>query len=162
MQSPLDEKYYTTLAFVHNHPDGNRDFTFYRNSGADMKLYAHEVREELITQSRIFHFGLLSLTHPGVREATKKALRIAKENRCVISFDLDLREPLWDMLDETRKQIAFGLGQCDILKISDNELQWFTGCFDLDEGINILQNTYCIPLILLSMRKTEAVHIMVV
>ena len=149
----LDEKYHTTLAFVHNHPDGDRDFIFYRDPGADMKLCAHEVQEELIVQSRIFHFGSLSLTHPGVREATKKALQIAKENSCLISFDPNLREPLWDRLDEARKQIAFGLSQCDILKISDNELQWFTDRLDLDEGVSFLQDIYRIKLILLSMGK---------
>ena len=75
----LDEKVHTTLAFVHTYPGGDRDFSFYRDPGADMNLRAEEVNEELIAQSRIFHFGSLSMTHPGIREATKKALRTAKE-----------------------------------------------------------------------------------
>ena len=147
----LDEQVHTTLAFVHTYPDGDRDFSFYRNPGADMNLRAEEINEELIGQSRIFHFGSLSLTHPGVREATKKALAIAKEQGCLISYDPNLRPPLWNTLEEAKEQIAFGMTQCDIMKISDNEIQWFTGEEDFDAGIRILQDTYHIPLILLSM-----------
>ena len=149
----LDDQAHTTLAFVHTYPDGDRDFSFYRNPGADMNLRAEEVNEELIAQSRVFHFGSLSMTHPGVREATKKALRIAKEQGCLISYDPNLRPPLWNTLEEAKEQIAFGMTQCDILKISDNEIQWFTGEEDFDAGIRILQDTYHIPLILLSMGR---------
>ncbi len=149
----LDEEVHTTLAFVHTDRDGDRDFSFYRNPGADMMLRAEEVREDLIAQSRIFHFGSLSMTHPGVREATKKALETAKANGCIVSFDPNLREPLWKDLEEAKRQIAFGMSCCDILKISDNEIQWFTGKEDFDEGIAILQETYHIPLILLSMGR---------
>ena len=149
----LDDQVHTTLAFVHTYPDGDRDFSFYRNPGADMNLRAEEVNEELIAQSRIFHFGSLSMTHPGVREATKKALRIAKEQGCLISYDPNLRPPLWNTLEEAKEQIAFGMTQCDIMKISDNEIQWFTGEEDFDAGIRILQETYHIPLILLSMGR---------
>ena len=147
----LDEKVHTTLAFVHTYPGGDRDFSFYRDPGADMNLQAGEVSEELIEKSRIFHFGSLSMTHPGIREATKKALRVAKERGCIISYDPNLRPPLWNTLEDAKEQIAFGMTQCDILKISDNEIQWFTGLEDYDEGIRYLQQTYHIPLILLSM-----------
>lgn len=149
----LDEKIHTTLAFVHTYPDGDRDFSFYRNPGADMMLRAEEVNEEVIAASKMFHFGSLSMTHHSVREATKKALKTAKEHRCLISFDPNLREPLWDSLDEAKEQIAYGISQCDILKISDNEIQWFTGRQEFEEGIYVLQEAYHIPLILLSMGK---------
>ena len=149
----LDDQVHTTLAFDHTYPDGDRDFSFYRNPGADMNLRAEEVNEELIAQSKVFHFGSLSMTHPGVREATKKALRIAKEQGCLISYDPNLRPPLWNTLEEAKEQIAFGMTQCDIMKISDNEIQWFTGEEDFDAGIRILQETYHIPLILLSMGR---------
>ncbi len=149
----LDEKIHTTLAFVHTYPDGDRDFSFYRNPGADMMLCAEEVNEEVIAASKMFHFGSLSMTHHSVREATKKALKTAKEHRCLISFDPNLREPLWDSLDEAKEQIAYGISQCDILKISDNEIQWFTGKQEFEEGIYVLQEAYHIPLILLSMGK---------
>lgn len=149
----LDEQVHTTLAFVHTYPDGDRDFSFYRDPGADMNLRAEEIDEALIANSRLFHFGSLSLTHDGVREATKKALRIAKESGCLISYDPNLRPPLWKSLEEAREQIAFGMQWCDVLKISDNEIQWFTGKEDFDEGIRVLQETYHIPLILLSMGR---------
>ncbi len=146
----LDEKTHTTLAFVHKKPDGDRDFSFYRDPGADMMLRPEEVQEEQIAASRIFHFGSLSMTHPAVREATRQALRLAKKHGCLISFDPNLREPLWPSLEAAREQIAWGLTQCDVLKISDNELQWFTGEEDFDAGIARLQSEYPIPLILLS------------
>lgn len=149
----LDDRVHTTLAFVHTKADGDRDFSFYRNPGADMNLRAGEIDENLIKDSRIFHFGSLSLTHPEVREATRKALRIAKEHGCLVSYDPNLRPPLWNTLEEAKEQIAFGMTQCDILKISDNEIQWFTGEEDFDAGIRVLQETYHIPLILLSMGR---------
>lgn len=149
----LDEQVHTTLAFVHTKKDGDRDFSFYRNPGADMNLQAFEVREETIAASRIFHFGSLSLTHEGNRAATKKALELAKKHQCLISFDPNLRKPLWDSLDEAKKQIGFGLSVCDILKISDDELTWFTGKEDYDEGVRALKQQYPIPLILLSMGR---------
>jgi len=91
------------------------------------------------------------MTHPGIREATKKALQVAKAQGCIISYDPNLRPPLWNTLEEAKAQIAFGMTQCDILKISDNEILWFTGLDDYDDGIRYLQETYHIPLILLSM-----------
>ena len=100
-----DDDVHTTLALVHTYPDGDRDFSFYRNPGADMMLKEEEVPEELIKGTRIFHFGTLSMTHEGVRNATKKALRAAKEAGAVISFDPNLREPLWNSLDEAKEQV---------------------------------------------------------
>ncbi len=149
----LDEKVHTTLAFVHTAPDGDRDFSFCRNPGADMMLKAEEVDKARIADSRVFHFGSLSLTHPRVREATQMALKTAKENGCIITYDPNLRPPLWDSLEEAREQIGFGMTWCDVMKIADNELQWFTGTEDFDEGIRILQETYHIPLILLTLGK---------
>lgn len=149
----LSEDVRTTLAFVKNDENGDRDFSFYRNPGADMMLAEEDIDEEFIKQGRIFHFGTLSMTHEGVRKATKKALQIAKDNSLLISFDPNLREPLWDSLDTAKEQVAYGLQYCDILKISDNEIQWFTGKEDFDEGIKYLQETYNIPLIMLSMGK---------
>ncbi len=149
----LDEEVHTTLAFVHTYADGDRDFSFYRNPGADMNLRPEEIDEELIAQSEVFHFGSLSLTHSGVREATKKALQVAKDNGCLITYDPNLRPPLWRSMEEAKEQIAFGMQWCDVMKISDNEIQWFTGKEDFDESIQVLQDTYHIPLILLSMGK---------
>ena len=149
----VDENARTTLAFVQTFEDGDRDFSFFRNPGADMLLTAQEVDEELIKDSRIFHFGTLSMTHDGVREATKRAIAVAKESGAVISFDPNLRPPLWKSLEDAKVQVAYGLGQCDVLKISDNEIQWFTGEEDFDAGIAKLRKEYDIPLILLSMGR---------
>ena len=149
----VDEDARTTLAFVQTFEDGDRDFSFYRNPGADMLLTADEVDGELVKSARLFHFGTLSMTHEGVREATKKAIRLAKEAGAVVSLDPNLRPPLWKSLDDAKEQAAYGFTQCDVLKISDNEIQWFTGEEDYDKGIEKLRQEYDIPLILLSMGK---------
>lgn len=141
----------TTLAFVKNLKDGEREFSFYRNPGADMMLTEKEIDETLLADTRIFHFGTLSMTHESVRRATIRAVKAAKAQGALISFDPNLREPLWDSLKTAREQVSFGLEHCDILKISDNEIIWFTGEADLTAGIKKLQKAYPIPLILLSM-----------
>ena len=149
----VDENVNTTLAFVHTFPDGDREFSFYRNPGADMMLTADEVNPEVVKDTKIFHFGTLSMTHDGVREATKKAVETANENGCLVSFDPNLRPPLWSSLDLAKEQMEYGFGKCDILKISDNEIQFVSGKEDYDEGIAYLQEKYNIPLILLTMGK---------
>ena len=149
----MDKDIHTTLAFVHTFPDGDREFSFYRKPGADMMLKEEEVDYDLIRQSKVFHFGTLSMTHEGVREATKKAVETAKANGCLVSFDPNLRPPLWSSLDLAKEQMEYGFGKCDILKISDNEIQFVSGKEDYDEGIAYLQETYNIPLILLTMGK---------
>lgn len=149
----MDPDVRTTLAFVQTFADGDRDFSFYRNPGADMMLKESELKTDMLSQCKIFHFGTLSMTHEEVRKATKKAIALAKESGALVSFDPNLRPPLWSSLDLAKEQVAYGLGQCDVLKISDNEIQWFTGKEDYDEGIAVLQETYHIPLILLSLGK---------
>ena len=149
----MDDEVHTTLAFVHTFEDGDRDFSFYRNPGADMMLKKEEVPMDVIAASRIFHFGTLSSTHPGVREATRSALDHAKKNGLLISFDPNLREPLWDSLGDARREISYGLGFCDILKISDNEMEFMTGTTDYTAGVKKLQESYSIPLILVTLGK---------
>ncbi|MDD2973229.1 MAG: PfkB family carbohydrate kinase, partial [Lachnospiraceae bacterium] len=149
----MDEDARTTLAFVQTFADGDRDFSFYRNPGADMMLRADELDTELLKATKIFHFGTLSMTHEGVREATKKAIQIAKESGALISFDPNLREPLWKSLDDAKEQAIYGIKQCDILKISDNEIQWLTGEMDFTEGVKKIRQISNIPLILVSMGR---------
>lgn len=149
----LDEQIHTTLAFVHTFPDGDREFSFYRKPGADMMLTEEEVDYDLIRRSKVFHFGTLSMTDEPVRSATKKALDVAKEAGCLISFDPNLRPPLWDSLDNAKEAMEFGFQYCDILKISDNEIQFVSGKEDYDEGILYLKEKYKIPLIFLTMGK---------
>ena len=150
----MDDKIHTTLAFVHTFPDGDRDFSFYRNPGADMMLRVDEIDEDLIKNAKIFHFGSLSMTSEPVKSATIKALDTAKKAGVIISFDPNLREPLWESLDAARKEISYGMSMCDILKISDNEITWFTGEDDFDEGVKKLWKMYPdIKMILVSMGR---------
>ncbi len=149
----FDREINTTLAFVHTKEDGDREFSFYRNPGADMMLTEADLEKDLLENCKIFHFGSLSMTHPACREATKKAIELAKSKGAILSFDPNLREPLWNSLEEAKEQIDYGMQHCDILKISDNEIVWFTGKEDYEEGIQYLQNKYSIPLTLLSLGK---------
>lgn len=149
----VDEKVPTTLAFVHTKSDGDRDFSFYRNPGADMMLKKEEVMEDVIRAGKIFHFGTLSSTHAGVREATRYAIKVAKDNGLLISFDPNLREPLWESLKDARAEIEYGLSKCDILKISDNEMEFVTGTSDYTRGVEILRENYQISLIFVTMGK---------
>lgn len=149
----MDEQVHTTLALVHTYPDGDRDFSFYRNPGADMMLTEKEIPEELIRDSKIFHFGTLSMTHEGVRAATRWAIQIAEESGALISFDPNLRPPLWNSLEEAKEQVLYGLSHCQILKISDNEIQWLTGEEDYSKGVDWINSRYSIPLVLVSMGK---------
>ena len=143
----------TTLAFVHTLAEGEREFSFYRQPGADMTLAKEEVMTDIIESSRIFHFGTLSSTHSGVREATRFAVEFAKEKGLLISFDPNLREPLWEALDDAKREIEYGLSKCDVLKISDNELEFVTDTSDYDEGIRRIRDKYDIPLIFLTLGK---------
>ncbi|MGF0017558.1 carbohydrate kinase family protein [Sporofaciens sp. SGI.106] len=149
----MDDRIHTTLAFVHTFPDGDRDFSFYRQPGADMMLNEDEVDYDMIRQAKLFHFGTLSMTDEPVRSATKKALQAAKEAGCLISFDPNLRPPLWSSMELAKEMMEYGFEYCDILKISDNEIQFVSGKEDYDEGIRYLQEKYQIPLIFLTMGK---------
>lgn len=149
----MDKEVPTTLAFVHTAPDGDRSFSFYRNPGADMMLRENEISPSLLEDTRIFHFGTLSMTDEGVCKATERALSLAKEAGALISFDPNLRPPLWSSLDKAKERIAYGISQCDILKISDDEIEFFTGTTDIDEGIKQLQKQYHTPLICATMGK---------
>lgn len=148
-----DQEIHTTLAMVHTFPDGDRDFSFYRNPGADMMLTEDEIPEDLMKNTKMFHFGTLSMTHENVRAATKKAIRLAAEAGAVISFDPNLRPPLWDSMEHAKEQVLYGLSCCQVLKISDNEIQWLTGQEDYTEGVKWIRERYSIPLILVSIGK---------
>ena len=138
----MDPKVPTTLAFVKTFSNGDRDFSFYRKPGADMMLTEDELPIDTIANARIFHFGTLSMTHEGVRRATEKAVAAAKEGGALISFDPNLRPPLWENLEDAKQAIAWGLAQCDILKIADNELEFMTGETDFCKGADILHRKY--------------------
>ena len=138
----MDKNVPTTLAFVHTLAGGEREFSFIRNPGADMMLTKAEVNTDIIRDSKIFHFGTLSSTHEGVREATRFAIDAAIESGALLSFDPNLREPLWKNLDDAKKEIEYGLSKCNILKISDNEIEFLLGHSDYDKAALQLMERY--------------------
>jgi fructokinase len=149
----MDPTVMTTLAIVHTAPDGDRSFSFYRKPGADMMLTADEVDTAVLDDAKIFHYGTLSMTHSGVEAATRKAVEYAGSHNILRSFDPNLRPPLWDSLDVAKEKIIYGLQNCDILKISDNELEFMTGCSDLEKAARILIEQYPIKLVNVTLGK---------
>lgn len=147
----MDEEVPTTLAFVHTASDGDRSFSFYRNPGADMMLQSGDINCSMIENTRIFHFGSLSMTALEVESATKTAVKAAKKAGVIISFDPNLRPPLWRDLDVAKEKIAYGISQCHILKISDDEIFFLTENSDIDKGVASIQERYHTPLICVTM-----------
>jgi len=141
----MDNTVFTTLAFVTFDATGNRSFSFARKPGADTQIRFEELDLSLIDDCRDFHFGTLSLTGEPARSATQKAVAYAKEKGKIISFDPNLRKPLWDDLEEAKKQILWGLEQADVVKISDEEVEFLWGC-DAEEGARILHEEYGVTL----------------
>ena len=137
-----DQEIPTTLALVNTFPNGDRDFSFYRKPGADVLLRTEELDETLLRSCRIFHFGTLSLTDEPCRSATVHAVSVAREAGAIISFDPNWRPPLWPSEEAAREQISWGLQQCDVLKIADNEILFMTGEEDFDRGAAILKERY--------------------
>ncbi len=122
-----DENAFTTLAFVTLGENGEREFSFARKPGADTCLRFEELDLNLIDEAKIFHFGSLSLTDEPARSATVRAVAYAKEKGKLISCDPNLRKPLWKSLDEAKEQILWALDQADIVKISDDEVEFLFG-----------------------------------
>lgn len=141
----LDKDVFTTLAFVTLDATGNRSFSFARKPGADTQLRFCEMDLSLIDDCRDFHFGTLSLTDEPARSATRQAVAYAQEKGKLISFDPNLRKPLWDDLEEARRQILWGLHQADIVKISDEEVEFLWGC-GAEEGARKLHEEFGITL----------------
>lgn len=134
----LSEEANTTLAFVHLDKSGDRKFSFYRNPGADVMLREEDIDFDIIKNSSIFHFGSLSLTQEPVRSATLAALRYAKDHRIMVSYDPNLRPALWKSLEEAKGQIISCLRFANILKVSEEELEFITGTKSLEEGTDRL------------------------
>ena len=124
----VDPKVFTTLAFVTFDETGDRAFSFARKPGADTQLTWDEVDKSLIDSAKIFHFGTLSLTDEPVRATTQKAVAYAREQGKLITCDPNLRKPLWNSEAEARAQILWSLGQADVVKISDDEVEFLWGC----------------------------------
>lgn len=142
-----DQNVNTTLALVHTLPGGDRNFSFYRKPGADIMLTDEEVNRKLIDECRVFHFGSLSLTNEPAAAATKVAVAYAKNAGKLISFDPNLREALWKKEEQAKEAIWYGIGECDVLKIADNEIKWLTGKEDYDEGVQVIKERSNVKLV---------------
>ncbi|MGG3308510.1 MULTISPECIES: carbohydrate kinase family protein [Paenibacillus] len=147
----FSEEVHTTLAFVHLTEHGERSFSFCRNPGADLTLDENELNYNLIEKSRVFHFGSLSMTAEPAKTATLKALKHAKSQGLLITFDPNLRESLWNSLADAKKAIEEGLSFADILKVSQEELIFLTGRIDPGEGTLQLMRKFDIPLIFVTL-----------
>ena len=136
----IDDSVFTTLAFVSIDSSGDRSFSFSRKPGADTCLRFEELDLSLIDNAKYFHFGTLSLTNEPSKDATKKAVAYAKSLGKTITFDPNLRPPLWDSLDNAKEQILWGLAQADIVKISDNEVEFLWDCNEQEGAKKLLRD----------------------
>ncbi|KAK8275493.1 hypothetical protein V6Z11_D10G142200 [Gossypium hirsutum] len=129
----FDQGARTALAFVTLRADGEREFMFYRNPSADMLLTPEELNLDLIRSAKVFHYGSISLIVEPCRSAHLKAMEVAKESGALLSYDPNLRLPLWPSADEARKQILSIWDKADIIKVSDVELEFLTGSNKIDD-----------------------------
>ena len=137
---------FTTLAFVTLDSQGDREFSFARKPGADTCLTFEELDLSLIDQARVFHFGTLSLTDEPARSTTYEAVAYAKERGKLITFDPNLRKPLWKSLDDAKAQMLWGLSQADVVKISDEEVEFLFG-LDPEAGAQYILKNYGVKLV---------------
>lgn len=145
-----DPTVFTTLAFVTFDENGDRSFSFARKPGADTQLHWDEVDKTLIDKCRFFHFGTLSLTGEPIRTTTREALAYAKASGKTITFDPNLRLPLWKNAEEAKSQILWGLTQADVVKISDDEVDFLWGCTP-EEGADHLLNEFDVSLAMVTL-----------
>lgn len=146
----VDPTVFTTLAFVTFDASGDRSFSFARKPGADTRLTWEEVDPSLIDKARVFHFGTLSLTDEPVRTTTQKCVAYAKEQGKLITCDPNLRRPLWRSEEEARTQILWSLQQADVVKISDDEVDFLWSCTP-EEGADKLLNEFDVSLAMVTL-----------
>lgn len=146
----FDDRFFTTLAFVTFDSSGDRSFSFARKPGADTQLTFEELNLSLIDDTKIFHFGTLSLTDEPSRTATQKAVAYAKSKGKLITYDPNLRKPLWKDVHECKEQLLWGLSQADVVKISDEEVDFLFGC-SAEQGADILIDQYGIKLAMVTL-----------
>lgn len=145
-----DSSVFTTLAFVTFDEHGDRSFSFARKPGADTQLRWEEMDTRLIDDAKVFHFGTLSLTDEPARTATQKAVAYAKSKGKLISCDPNLRLPLWPSEDAAKEQILWSLRQADVVKISDNEVEFLWGCTP-EEGAEKLLEEFGVSLAMVTL-----------
>ena len=146
----VDDSVFTTLAFVTFDEKGDRSFSFARKPGADTQLRWEEVDTSLIDEARVFHFGTLSLTDEPVRTATQKCVAYAREKGKLITCDPNLREPLWPSKDAAREQILWSLHQAEVVKISENEVEFLWHCTP-EEGAEKLLREFGVSLAMVTL-----------
>lgn len=122
----FDQQARTALAFVTLKANGEREFMFYRNPSADMLLKESELNMGLIMQAKIFHYGSISLIADPCRSAHLAAMKVAKEAGALLSYDPNVRLPLWPTPEEARKGIKSIWLQADLIKVSDDEVEFLT------------------------------------
>lgn len=149
----LSDEYPTTLAFVALDEAGDREFSFYRNQTADVMVNRSEVDVDVLRQTRVFHFGSLSLTSPVARDTTFYLLELAKKENVCISYDPNLRASLWKSLEEAKEQMLQGMRWADIVKVSEEEIQFLTGIEDIKEGAKALYRDYGLKLLVVTLGK---------
>ena len=142
----MSDAVFTTLAFVTFDASGDRKFAFSRKPGADTCLQPEELDLELIDGAQVFHFGTLSLTDEPARSATRKAVAYAKSAGKLITYDPNLRKPLWNDLEEARRQLLWGLSQADVVKISDEEVEFLFG-LGVEDGARYILENYAVKLV---------------
>ena len=133
-----DDSVFTTMAFVTLDETGDREFAFARKPGADTQIKFEEIDLSMLDNTRVFHFGTLSLTDEPARETTQKCVAYAKEKGVMITFDPNLRKPLWNNLDDAKAQMLWGLQQADVVKISDEEVEFLFGLTPQEGAAHIL------------------------
>ena len=137
---------FTTLAFVTFDEHGDREFAFSRKPGADTCLSFDEIDLSLIDEAKVFHFGTLSLTDEPARSATQKCVAYAREKGKLVTYDPNLRKPLWANLEEAKRQLIWGLGQADVVKISDEEVEFLFG-LGVEEGAKYILENFGVKLV---------------
>lgn len=157
----LDKNSSTTQAFVMTSETGERSFSFLRNDTADTQISKSEICPEIIKNSRIFHFGSLSLTHKCAREATEYAVELAEKEGCIISFDPNLRKNLWGDLAEAKKRILWGLSHAHVVKIADDELEFLFCTSDAHKGCEIVRKDFPnVKMLVYHLRKKRLIRLL--
>lgn len=152
------EDVFTTLAFVTLNQQGDRTFSFARKPGADTRLCFEELNLSLIDEAKVFHFGTLSLTDEPARSATQKAVAYAKEKGKLITYDPNLRKPLWTSMEEAKEQMLWGLHQADVVKISDEEVTFLFGELSYEEAAQKLLREFGIRLVFVTLGKNGCLY----
>ncbi len=152
----VDPDHFTTLAFVTLDENGDRSFSFARKPGADTCLFRDEIDKAKIKDSKVFHFGTLSFTDEPARTAAMWAVEYSKEQGCLVTFDPNLRRPLWQSLDDAKDAMLWGLGKADVVKISDDEVEFLFGDITPEKAAQKLIDDYGVSLAMVTLGANGA------